>query len=146
MAEHLFRCAIDDAGLADRVAVGSRGLRVDAGAPMDPRAVRTLGLGAAEVAHRSAPVDAADLAGTDLFVCMTREHREQLAAAGPAALLLTRFDPSATDGADGADVPDPISGDLDAYRRTRAIIEAAVPGLLAHVSRALTSAAAPEHG
>jgi protein-tyrosine phosphatase len=140
MAEHLFRLAVGEAGLAHRVSVGSRGTRADAGAPMDPRAVRTLDLDPATVAHRAAQVDGADLAGTDLFVCMTREHRAQLAAAGADALLLTRFDASAADradGADGADVPDPISGGLVDYRRTRAVIEAAIPGLLAHIGRAL---------
>ena len=66
-------------------------------------------------AHRARPLTRPMLDAATLVLAMGAEHLRVLRAMAPhaAAHLLAEYA-----GSDAADVPDPIGGDLEAYRRT----------------------------
>lgn len=131
-AEHVRR-----AGLAGRVRVSSAGTgdwHVGDGA--DPRTVRVLVGGGYPGEHVAALVGDEHL-GADLLVAMDSGHARALRRLVPdpeRVVLMRDFDPGA--GSD-RDVPDPYYGGDDGFDEVLAMVEAAVPGLLAWVRERL---------
>lgn len=141
MAEHIFRRYAEDDGLDVEVDSSGTG-HWHVGDPADERTVATLrraGYGSAHVARR---FERSWFERYDLIVALDRGHRRELLriAAGDEdrakIRLLREFDPAARD----LDVPDPYYSRDSAFEEVREQIEAAVPGLLAHVRRALKDA------
>ena len=127
-AEHLRR-----AGLADSVRVSSAGIGPwHAGEPIDPRAGAVLVRHGYPVEHVAAQLGPEHLAA-DLFLAMDSGHEKalrRLVGDPDRVRLLRSFDPAA--GPD-LDVPDPYYGGPDGFDDVLAMIEAAMPGLLAWV-------------
>ena len=127
-AEHLRR-----AGLADSVRVSSAGIGPwHAGEPIDPRAGAVLAEHGYPVEHVAAQVGPEHL-DADLFLAMDSGHEKalrRLVGDPDRVRLLRSFDPGA--GPD-LDVPDPYYGGPDGFDDVLAMIEAAMPGLLAWV-------------
>lgn len=148
MAEYVLRDAVQQAGLADRVEVSSVGTTSwEEGEPVDPRAGAVLaahGLDAS--AHRARHMSAADLREADLVLALDQDHVAPLRRiAGPARdriHLLREFDPEA-----GADlgIRDPWYGDAADFDLTWDLVQAAAPGVIDHVRRAV-SEDRPESG
>ncbi|MEU1629974.1 low molecular weight protein-tyrosine-phosphatase [Streptomyces sp. NPDC020096] len=128
-AEHLRR-----AGLTDAVRVSSAGIGPwHAGEPIDERAGAALARQGYPTSHVAAQVGGAHL-DADLLLAMDAGHEKALRrlVEDPERVRLFRsFDPAA--GAD-LDVPDPYYGGPDGFDEVLAMIEAAVPGLLAWVT------------
>jgi low molecular weight protein-tyrosine phosphatase len=102
------------------------------GEPMDPRAATLLAAHGYPTDHVAAQVDDDHLAA-DLLVAMDTGHEKalrRLVDVRSRVRLLRSFDPDA--GTD-RDVPDPYYGGDDGFAGVLAMIEAAGPGLLAHV-------------
>ncbi|POX37337.1 protein tyrosine phosphatase [Streptomyces sp. Ru73] len=135
VAEHLRR-----AGLADAVRVSSAGIGPwHVGEPIDERAGEVLDRHGYPTRHVAAQVGAEHL-DADLFLAMDRSHEKALRGlvADPSRVRLLRsFDPLA---AAGAEVPDPYYGGPEGFDEVLAMIEAAVPGLLAWVRENLDDA------
>ncbi|MGV9710289.1 low molecular weight protein-tyrosine-phosphatase [Gordonia sp. NPDC003424] len=137
MAQNIFRAAVDDAGLSERVRVTSAatgGWHV--GEPADNRARTELlahGYSDNHVAAQLSP----EHFDADLLVAMDTGHVRELdrKRLGDRVRLLRSFDPDA--GPDDLDLNDPYYGTGDDFALTRRQIEAAVPGLLAWVREAL---------
>jgi protein-tyrosine phosphatase len=119
LAEAIARARL---GPDSRIEVESAGLYALDDAPATPHAVETaaeLGLGLS--AHRARSVTRAMVAEADRIYVMTHSQAEALGQMGAdlgdkVALL----DP------EGEDIADPYGGDLDAYRRARRRILAAI--------------------
>jgi protein-tyrosine phosphatase len=131
-AEHLRR-----AGLADVVRVSSAGLGPwHAGEPIDARAGAVLARHGYPVDHVARQVDAEHL-DADLLLAMDSGHEKALrrVVAEPDRVRMFRsFDPAADSTAAGdLDVPDPYYGGPNGFEDVLAMIEAAMPGLLAWV-------------
>jgi protein-tyrosine phosphatase len=131
-AEHLRR-----AGLAERVQVSSAGIGPwHVGDPADSRAVRTLAASGYPTGHVAAQVDERHL-DADLLLAMDSGHEHALrdllehqGSAPERVRLLRSFDPGA---APDLDVPDPYYGGKSGFTEVLAMIESAVPVLLAWV-------------
>ncbi len=131
LREHLRR-----EGLADRVRVTSAGIGPwHVGEPADPRARKVLAEHGYPTDHVAAQV-AEDHLSADLVLAMDAGHlaalRDLLAHQGDGderVRMLRSFDP----GADGTDVPDPYYGEYSGFGEVLAMVEAAVPGLIAWV-------------
>ncbi|MBP3088032.1 low molecular weight phosphotyrosine protein phosphatase [Corynebacterium sp. sy017] len=104
------------------------------GQPADSRALRTLETAGYDgSAHRAAQFGASHQSA-DLFIALDSGHVRELQALGVAPekiRLLRSFDPAA-DG--DLDVADPYYGSLDDFALTLAQVEAAIPGIIAHIS------------
>jgi protein-tyrosine phosphatase len=103
------------------------------GNPIDPRAVTQLrSAGYTPGSHSAHRVTDAELAEADLVIGLEEHHVRALRRRAPAAdvRLLTEFDP---DARPGEGVPDPWYGGREGFVRTAQAIEAAVPGVLAHL-------------
>jgi protein-tyrosine phosphatase len=128
-AEHVRR-----AGLADRVRVTSAGVGPwHVGEPADTRARQLLAGHGYPTEHTARQVDEAELAA-DLLVAMDSGHEKALRrlVADPDRVRMFRsFDPAA-DG--DLDVPDPYYGGDDDFAGVFAMIEAAMPELVAYVA------------
>ncbi|WAC55928.1 low molecular weight protein-tyrosine-phosphatase [Gordonia sp. SL306] len=141
MAQNIFRSALDDAGLSDRVRVTSCGTSGwHTGEPADNRARTELlahGYSDAHVAAQLSPVHF----DADLLVAMDAGHVRELERKrlGDRVRLLRSFDPSA--GPDDLDLNDPFYGTGEDFAITREQIESAVPGLLAWVHATLEESA-----
>jgi protein-tyrosine phosphatase len=124
-AEHVRR-----AGLAGQVEVSSAGTGPwHVGEPADPRAARSLLDAGYSTAHVAAQVSREHL-DADLLVALDSGHARdlrRLAGDPDRVRLLRSFDPDA----DGTDVPDPYYGGREGFDEVLAMVEAAVPGLLA---------------
>lgn len=130
MAEQVARHLAPESGLGD-VSFTSAGVSSEeTGASMDPRAAEVLrrhGYPVSDhVAHR---IDSTELASADLVIAMEPFHVDRLRRLGDTThvRLLTDFDP---DTEAGAGVPDPWYGTPEAFEKTLASVEAAVPGVL----------------
>jgi protein-tyrosine phosphatase len=128
MGQNIFRRALDDAGLADRVRVtscGTGGWHV--GDPADIRARTELTSAGYDDEHTAAQIGPEHL-DADLFLAMDHGHLRALheQGVGNRSELLRSFDPDADD----QDVADPYYGSDDDFRTVREQIEAAMPGLL----------------
>jgi protein-tyrosine phosphatase len=132
--EHLRR-----AGLDDRVRVSSAGVGAwHVGEPADARARQTLAAHGYPTEHVAALVDDDHLAA-DLVLAMDSGHEAILRRTVDTrdrVRMFRSFDPAA---ADDLDVPDPYYGDLAGYAVVLDMIEAATPGLLAHVRQRLAA-------
>jgi protein-tyrosine phosphatase len=109
----------------------SAGIYADRGDPASTGAVEALAeMGIELQAHRSQPLTAALVRQARVIVALTRAHRDDILARFPEAnqkvFLLALFLPAS---GDNKDVPDPIGGALDVYRRCRDTIAAAIPGI-----------------
>ena len=155
MAQNIFRSAIDDAGLSDRVRVTSRGTSSwHVGEPADNRARTELLAHGYSDAHTAAHL-APDDFDADLLVAMDSGHAKDLERKrlGARVRLLrdtgnTLCDPVTGLGVpvidrhalgDDLDVADPYYGTQGDFALTRQQIEAAVPGMLAWVNDRLGS-------
>lgn len=138
MAALVFTEHVRRAGLADQVMVSSVGVGPwHVGEPMDARARRLLAGHGYPTEHTARQVDDAELSA-DLLLAMDSGHEKALRrlVADPERVRMFRsFDPGATGD---LDVPDPYYGGADGFTDVLAMIEAAVPGLLAHVTEELT--------
>lgn len=130
MGQNIFRQAIADAGLADRVRVDSCGTGPwHVGQPADRRARIELADSGYPIDHIAAQAGPQHLSA-DLLIAMDWGHLRHLAIMGAdddRVRLLRSFDP---DARHYLDVDDPYNGDQDDFARVRQEIEAAVPGLL----------------
>jgi protein-tyrosine phosphatase len=133
MAAAVFGEHVRRAGLGDLVRVSSAGVGPwHAGEPMDPRAAAALAAHGYPTEHVAAQVDDDHLAA-DLLLAMDSGHEKALRrlVGGRGEVRLFRsFDPAATGD---LDVPDPYYGEDDGFATVLAMVEAATPGLLAHV-------------
>ncbi|WP_152365360.1 low molecular weight protein-tyrosine-phosphatase [Microlunatus speluncae] len=130
MAERVAVRQAREAGLTGVEFTSAATSSEELGAPIDPRAARTLrrhGYDADDhVAHR---IDAAELAGADLVIAMEDLHVRKLHAVDPDVdvALLTDFDP---DAEPGSGVPDPWYGEETGFDDTLRAVEAAMPAII----------------
>ncbi|WP_255570610.1 low molecular weight protein-tyrosine-phosphatase [Amycolatopsis sp. FDAARGOS 1241] len=135
MAELVFRAKLAEAGLEDAVTVSSAGIGPwHRGEPADQRAQATLKAHGYPTQHVASQVDDSDLEA-DLLLAADEGHLDFLRArvVDPSRVrLLREFDPTAKVG---AEVPDPYygDGDGDGFEDVLAMIERAMPGLIAWV-------------
>ncbi|MGW7350204.1 low molecular weight protein-tyrosine-phosphatase [Streptomyces sp. NPDC054784] len=153
MAEAVLRDRLAEAGPAGPVLVDSAGTGGwHEGDGADPRTVAVLtaaGYGAGrERAHRARRFTADWFARRDLVIALDRGHLRELRAMAPSEAdaarvrLLRAYDPEA----DGPDVPDPYYGGPDGFDACLALVEAAMPGLLAEIGDAVATGAGPGAG
>jgi protein-tyrosine phosphatase len=138
MAEHIFRRHAEDEGLDVEVDSSGTG-HWHIGDSADERTVATLrraGYGSGHLVRQFQPEW---FGHYDLIIALDQEHRQDLRRMAPdeeargRIRLLREFEPDARD----LDVPDPYYGRDSAFEEVREQIEAAVPGLLDHVRRAI---------
>ncbi len=159
MAEWVLRAHVAESDLADAVAVDSAGTGDwHVGDCADPRTVRVLARHGYPSRHVARQFEPAELGRRDLVVAMDSGHLRTLRRwadrADQANLtqtnltlpdrtaelrLLREFDPAA--GPDRMDVPDPYYGSLAGFEECLAMVEAAIPGLLSHIGKALETRA-----
>ena len=140
-AEAVFRKAVADAGLSDRIECDSAGMAPwHAGKAPDPRAVRAaFQRGYEMVELRGRHLGVRDYSDFDLLIGMDSGHVKDMArkcprkAKGQVALFLD-FSPELA-ATHGADVPDPYAGDEADFEFALDLIEAGVPNLLAAVEK-----------
>ena len=132
MGEVIFRRLAEEAGLADRFAVSSRGTgdwHVGEQAAGPARAALAAA-GYDGEAHRAAQLAEGDVAGADLLVALAREHQREMLARGAdpeRVVLLTAFDPERPED---PDVFDPYHSAQDVYDRVFRQIERSCAALL----------------
>ena len=128
------RRLVEEAGLAGAIELDSAGTGDwHVGELPDPRAAAAAERRGYKLVHRARQFVAADLARFDLVLAMDRANLavlERLARgrASPAIRLLRSFEPGAPDG---AEVPDPYTGDAAGFDEVLDICERACRGLLA---------------
>ncbi|MGV4981713.1 low molecular weight protein-tyrosine-phosphatase [Streptomyces sp. NPDC001709] len=146
MAESVFRARVAEAGLEDRVEVGSAGTGGwHEGEPADPRTVSVLeehGYGSDHIARQFQPSWFSRL---DLVIALDTGHLKALRRLAPTeedarkVRLLRSYDPAASDD---LEVPDPYYGRRDGFEECLEMVEAASTGLLAAVREDLEGRAA----
>jgi protein-tyrosine phosphatase len=139
IAEYVLRDAVERAGLAHAVVVDSAGVGAwHVGEGADPRSVRVLAAhGYDGSRHRVQQITRSWFDGPgapDLLLAMDSSHDAALRRMAPSAdvRLIRSFDPRPAGVAD-LDVPDPYYGHGDGFERVLAMIEAATPGVVAHL-------------
>jgi len=117
----LFKCDMEE--LEDRgVIVASAGIAAAAGCPPSTEAVHVMKEQELDLSrHESQPMSDALVRHADLILTMTAGHREAIVSRWPEAAERTRLLLP-----DQTDVPDPIGGTMEAYRRCAEQIETAV--------------------
>ncbi len=147
MAEYVLREAFEDAGLGDRVEVDSAGTSTEeAGNPMHRRTRAALQRhGHRDLGwdrHRARQFQRDWFDDVDLVLAADHQHADRLRRlardddqAGRVRMLRS-FDPESV-AADDLGMDDPWYGTDPDYDRTHEEIEAAVPGIVEHVRRAL---------
>lgn len=116
MAEALLRQKLQKLGIADRVSASSAGISAWEGQPASPEAVSVMSnRGISWISsHRSRQVTAAQVAGSDLVLVMTRSHLDKLkkcfAEHMDRIFLLSEY------GGGMDDVVDPIGGPFSEYQ------------------------------
>jgi protein-tyrosine phosphatase len=131
VAALVFREHLRRAGLTELVEVSSAGTGGwHVGDPADPRAAKSLADGGYPTDHVAAQLEDRHLAA-DLLVALDAGHERALRRlTDPDRVRMLRsFDPDA----DGLNVPDPYYGDRQGFDEVLAMVEAAMPGLLAWV-------------
>ncbi|WP_016697008.1 low molecular weight protein-tyrosine-phosphatase [Actinoalloteichus spitiensis] len=119
------------AGLADRVRVSSAGTGSwHVGEPAQPHARAVLSRAGYPADHTARQIGG-DQWEADLLVALDSGHQRALLRRVPPerVRLLRSFDPAAN----GPDVPDPYGGPVEDFEEVLAMVEAAVPGLLAWI-------------
>jgi protein-tyrosine phosphatase len=135
-AEGVMQRLVDEAGLAGAIELDSAGTGDwHVGELPDPRAAAAAERRGYKLVHRARQFVAADLARFDLVLAMDRANLaalERLARgrANPPIRLLRSFEPGAPDG---AEVPDPYTGDAVGFDQVLVICERACRGLRAHL-------------
>jgi protein-tyrosine phosphatase len=138
MAEHIFRRHAEEEGLDVEVDSSGTG-HWHVGDTADERTITTLRRAGYQSGHRARQFERRWFDQYDLIIAMDQGHRGELLrlaadnGAREKIRLLREFDPDARD----LDVPDPYYGRNSAFEEVREQIEAAVPGLLDHVRRAI---------
>ncbi|HEY8295875.1 MAG TPA: low molecular weight protein-tyrosine-phosphatase, partial [Micrococcaceae bacterium] len=142
MAELMLQRAADDAGLD--VVVDSAGTSAWAsGNPIDPRAAAKLDeAGIDPAAHLARRFRTEWFAERDLILALDLDHFETLLSAAPdraaraKVRMLRSFDPEVA-GGDAAEqgIADPWFGASRDFDTSWRLIDAAIPGILAHVRR-----------
>jgi protein-tyrosine phosphatase len=134
-AENIFREHARKAGILDAIEVDSAGTGDwHEGDDPDHRSVHALREAGYAADGTARGLRAHDFAHHDLFVCMDGSHvRDVIARGAPRdrVVLMRHFD--AARGHD--DVPDPYYGGREGFTEMIAMLEAAVDGLVKHVSR-----------
>jgi protein-tyrosine phosphatase len=143
IGEVLLRAVVERAGLTHAITVDSAGTGAwHLGDPMHRRSAATLRAhGLDGSAHRAQQITASWFErddAPDLVLAMDSGHAADLRRMSPAAsiALYRAFDPAfATRTQDDVelDVPDPYYGDLPDYEVVYAMLDAATPGVLAHL-------------
>ncbi len=141
MGEYLLRAALEDANLAEHTEVTSCGTTGwEVGNPVDPRAAALLrARGIEPGAHRAQAMTRQDLEDADLLITMDNDH------VGPVKRLIgsehhdkvrmiRSFDPQA---GEDTGIRDPWYGDEADFDLTAEQLDAAIPGIVAHVREAL---------
>ncbi|MFW6133586.1 MAG: L-threonylcarbamoyladenylate synthase, partial [Planctomycetota bacterium] len=110
------------------IEIRSAGVAAAEGLGATDEAVRAARRYGAELSHhRSRPLDRDLIAWADVILCMTDVHVGEVARFGAAASdKARRLDPA-------GDIPDPVGGGADAYRRTGERIQRALADALADV-------------
>jgi len=127
---------VDDAGLQGQVTLDSAGTGGwHVGATADPRTRAAAAKRGLEITHRGRKFVAADLERFDLVLAMDRDNLAAIlemtgSRSAPDVRLLRAFDPAAPDG---AEVPDPYSGDPAGFDLVLDLCERACRGLIDHV-------------
>lgn len=133
-----------DAGLDDRVEVGSSGTGGwHVGNPMDPRAAATLNsAGYDPTRHRARQYDASWPEAYDLVLAMDEANLAELGGRTERTALFRDFDPVDP----GAEVPDPYYGGDDGFEEVLTMVERTSDAIVAALPRALDPApgTAPE--
>jgi protein-tyrosine phosphatase len=145
MAEAVLQAHVRSAGLGELVVVDSAGTAGwHEGGPADARALAELRRAGYRLDHRARQFRPGWFEHTDLVLAMDRANLEDLRALARAGghdvgkvRLLRSFDPAA--GAD-AEVPDPYYGGQHGFAEVLSMVEAAAPGVLAHLSGELSPA------
>ena len=144
IGEVVLRDAVERAGLAHAVTVDSAGIGAwHVGEGADRRAVSALGRhGYDGSQHRVQQITRDwfddDSTAPDLLLAMDGGHYEALRrlAPGTDVRMVRSFDPMLTglerDEVD-LDVPDPYYGDLEGFEDVLEMVEAATPGIVAHL-------------
>jgi protein-tyrosine phosphatase len=134
MAESVFRRYVEDAGLADHIAVDSAGTGGwHVGDDADPRAAAALAERGYATEHCARKFNRSWFAERDLIVALDRSHYHDLLRLAPdrdaasKVVLLRSFDPRA---GDDLDVPDPYYGHADHFEEVLDMVESACAGLL----------------
>lgn len=131
MAERVATAKASDAGLEGVTFTSAGTSDEEHGAPVDPRAARTLSAaGYASDGHRAHQLTALEARSADLVIALEPVHERlirRMAGDLDNIRLLTDFDP---DAEPGSGVPDPWYGGQDGFTTTLAAIEAAAPGIL----------------
>lgn len=135
MAQWVAQAAVEREGRD--VEVASRGISAEEqGNPMDSRAIAALREGGYPVGeHRARQISRADIAAADLVVAAEPRHVTRLQELAPEAshiVLLGDFNPALPKG---QPLADPWYGDRAGFDETLADIEAAMPGILAHLQK-----------
>ena len=118
-------------GAAPAVEVASAGLSAFPGEPPSAHAVAAMGERGIDLGgHRARRLDADLVAWADLILTMTADHRRAVTHLFPGAAGCTFTLVEYAGGSSKADVPDPIGGPLDDYRRC-------ADALAGHVARAV---------
>jgi protein-tyrosine phosphatase len=136
-AEGVFRKLVDEAGLGTKVSIDSAGTGGwHAGELPDSRSAAAAKVRGYDLVHRARKFTPADFDRFDLILTMDRDNYDNVMrlARGrthvPSIKLLREFERGAPDG---AEVPDPYSGDARGFDDVLDICELACKGLLEHV-------------
>jgi protein-tyrosine phosphatase len=138
MAEHVFRRHAEDDGLDVEVDSSGTG-RWHVGDAADERTVATLRRAGYRSSHRARQFEAGWFDRYDLIIALDQGHQADLLRMAPDGEVrgkirrLREFDPEARD----LDVADPYYGRASGFEEVREQIEAAVPGLIDHIRRAM---------
>lgn len=147
----MLRQAIAEAGLADRVEIGSAGTSWEAeGMPMDERtelALEHAGY-ARPFEHTASTIHLHELLCWDLVLPMTAEHAQTLRrmaeqapsdGAAPEIVMWRRFDPKAPEGAPETEiaVEDPWYEGQAAFDRAIRHMRRSLPGIIEHLRERL---------
>ncbi|MFQ4148655.1 low molecular weight protein-tyrosine-phosphatase [Arthrobacter sp. LAPM80] len=139
MAEFMLASAAQEAGL--EVVVDSAGTTAwEVGNPIDPRAKAVLARhGIAVNGHAARQFNSSWYAERDLILALDTEHYDALRALAPDAAgaakvrMLRSFDPDAAGGSpEQQGIYDPWYGNAKDFEVSWDLIDAAIPGILAH--------------
>jgi protein-tyrosine phosphatase len=127
MAEFLLRESLPaDSGWR----ICSAGVHTGNGLPASREAVKALAeMGIDLTPHRSRALTREEVDASHVIVVMTAAHRDVVLLLYPGAEEKVFLLKSFKGGSDRGDVEDPIGMPVEAYRRTRDEIRAAIPGL-----------------
>lgn len=114
IAKSIHRGSRNGAGAEIPTTIASAGTSAHAGEQANPQAVAAVGAMGIELrGHRARELTRAMIRSADVIYAMTESHRQAVLAIDPGAEhKVATIDPA------GADIPDPIGGSAELYRRT----------------------------